>query len=99
MRNELPYTTQTYIYIHLMEYILAKIVGHDDACHGGCLCAALLQGGGVGEREVKKKEMGRGERMGKERGRGRRRQGGVICCGRCFGSSFLIKCLFLVFHM
>lgn len=45
MRNELPYRTQTYIYIHLMEYIQAKIVGHDDACHGGCLCAPLLQGG------------------------------------------------------
>lgn len=44
MRNELPYRTQTYIYIHLMEYIQAKIVGHDDACHRGSLCAPLLQG-------------------------------------------------------
>lgn len=42
MRNELPYRTQTYIYIHLMEYIQAKIVGHDDACHEGCLCVPLV---------------------------------------------------------
>lgn len=49
MRNELPYRTQTYIYIHLMEYIQAKIVGHDDACHEGCLCAPLPVWVGGGE--------------------------------------------------
>lgn len=49
MRNELPYRTQTYIYIHLMEYIQAKIVGHDDACHGGCLCAPCCREEGGGE--------------------------------------------------
>lgn len=50
MRNELTYRTQTYIYIHLMEYIQAKIVGHDDACHKGCLCAPLLLGEEDGEK-------------------------------------------------
>lgn len=49
MRDDLPYPTQTYIYIHLMEYAQAKIVGHDDACPWAVFMCLPWGMPGVGE--------------------------------------------------